>query len=155
MRRRRYLAAFGTAVSAAVAGCSGDGQSTETGTPTPVPTPSREDLVSEYRSQLDERNIDVQTIEWDGTTLGLEYYSDAGSTSAFREEVQHVAVAVANSYGRYYGIDVDRFETTAYAYNDDVLGEFYVEAAWVEQLGDREISEDEYLQRVRGTVESG
>lgn len=152
MRRRRYLALLGTAASAAVAGCSGDGQSTETGTPTPVPTPSREDLVAEYRLQLDERDINVQTIEWDGTTLRLEYYSDAGGTSAFREEVQHVAVAVANSYSRYKRIDVDRFETTAYAYNDDVLGEFYVESEWVDQLGDREISEDEYLQRVRDTV---
>ncbi|MFT4884083.1 MAG: hypothetical protein ACI8U4_001596 [Natronomonas sp.] len=152
MRRRRYLALLGTAATPAVAGCSGDGQPTETGTPTPVPTPSREDLVAEYRSQLDERDINVQTIEWDGAVLRLEYYSDAGSISAFREEVQHVAVAVANSYGRYTRIDVDRFETTAYAYNDDVLGEFYVESEWVDQLGDREISEDEYLQRVRDTV---
>lgn len=153
MRRRRYLALLGTATSAAVAGCSGGETSTETPTPTPLPTPTREDLVAEYRSQLDERDINVQTIEWADRTLLLEYYSDAGTSSAFREEVQHVAVAVANSYGRYTNIDVDRFETTAYAYNDDVLGEFYVKADWVEQLGNREISEEEYLQRVRETVE--
>lgn len=153
MRRRRYLALLGTATSAAVAGCSSGDTPTETPTPTPFPTPTREDLVAAYRSELNERDIDVQTIEWADSTLLLEYYSDAGTTSGFREEVQHVAVAVANSYGRYTGIDVDRFETTADAYNDDVLGAFYVEADWVEQLGNREISENEYLQRVQDTVE--
>ncbi|WP_336134667.1 hypothetical protein [Natronomonas amylolytica] len=148
MRRRRYLATLGTAASVAVAGCSGGGPPTET----PTPTPSREDLVERYRSELDGRDIDVRGIEDADRTLTLDYYSDAGSRSAFREEVQRVAAAAASAYGQYLNVDVDRFETTAYAYNDDVLGEFHVEADWVERLMSRELSESEYLQRVQNTV---
>ncbi|QLD86300.1 hypothetical protein HWV23_11385 [Natronomonas halophila] len=152
MRRRRYLALLGTAASAAVAGCSDGGSSTETPTPTPSPTPTREDLIERYRSELDGRDINVQRIQEDGPTLLLDYYSDAGSRSGFREEVQRVAAAAASAYGQYLNVEVDRFEVTGYAYNDDVLGEFHIEAAWVEQLMRRELSEAEYLQRVQNTV---
>jgi hypothetical protein len=152
MRRRRYLALLGTAASAAVAGCSDGGPSTETPTPTPVPTPTREDLAERYRSELDGRDINVQRIEADGATLLLDYYSNAGSRSGIREEVNRVAAAAASAYGQYLNVEVDRFETTAYAYNDDVLAEFHVEAVWVERLMRGELSESEYLQRVQNTV---
>jgi hypothetical protein len=150
MRRRRYLAVLGTGLSAAVAGC-GDGSSTET--PTPAPTPTREGLVAEYRAQLTDRDIDVQTIEWDGGTLRLEYYSDAGSRSGFVEEVQKVAAAVASAYGQYLSLGIDRFEMTADAYNDDVLAAFHVQPGWVERLMKREMTERAFLRRVRDTIE--
>lgn len=157
MRRRRYLVALGAAGSLALAGCGDppdvEGDVPDDSTPTRPPEPTREDLLAEFRSQLADRDIDVQTLEWDGDHLELEYYSDAGTGAEFSEEVQHVSVSVANSYGRYESLDVDRFDATAFAYNDDVLGEYYVEAEWVEELTAREIDEETYLERVRETVE--
>jgi hypothetical protein len=158
MRRRTLLAVLGSGL---LAGCNSPDEPTEspttaertattdTATATPTDTATPEPNYAEtFRSKV-ESQVAVLSLET-GEAADLAYTS----TASTREEVVTEMAYVAGYYADVVddGWPVSALRATPTRSDGVVIGEWRVESGWAESFNAGDLSDEEYLRKVLGTL---
>jgi hypothetical protein len=165
MHRRHYLAAATSALTIALAGCSG-GDGADGATPTPTEnTPTEETPddatpiepsgdIDVLRSALEDRDIDIDALFRDGPYITLDYFTQAESETdeQLDEEIVAVSQAFAETVDE-YDQGLETLECLALVNEGEFLDQFDIQAEWARSYAAGELSDEEYTQRVIDTLE--
>lgn len=139
MRRRRYLAIAGTAVTTALAGCSEDDD-------------GRDEFRADLADRLETGMVTIQSLEWDEDVLALEYSTEAEIEEDLVDDVAVIGGSVAGIYDE-HDVEIERFDAIAYDQDGDRFGTFWIDPEWAEQFKSDEISDVEYVEVIAETIE--
>lgn len=176
MHRRHYLAAAGSALTIAVAGCSnsngndGDEDGTD-GEPTGDQPPadrstdesSTDDESTEIgqgeniqtlQTELEDRDVDVHNLFRDGPFIVLDYFTAAEDENdeALDEEIVAISRAFAEVVEG-FDQDLDTMECLALVDEETYVDIFQIRAEWARQYAAGDLSDEEYTQNVVDTLE--
>ena len=136
MNRRTFITATGSVIGAGLAGCLEDTEVTAAG--------SDEQHVEELRSDVDDRGVEVHSVEVADAILTVQHGYEKPN-----DAVANVAMAFVDRVAQ--GWDVDRLDGYLRA-DGGTDYTWHAEAEWAQAYADGEIGPDEYGQRISGTV---
>jgi hypothetical protein len=108
--------------------------------------------VIEIAFNQSDRNISVVSAETQENVVNLRYVTTATNQSDVLYEIGFVGGAYAATLDE--GWDVDRMNVTAVTSAGKPVRTFYIESSWARQYINEEISTEEFVSQVRGTVET-
>ena len=146
--RRQLMAAAGSALAVAVAGCAGDSENGG-GSANSEPSAGENQQYAQNAIDVIDDNLGVDRWDLDGglDTLFVDFYT-SGSES---EDLQVVGGGFAGAVDA--GLSVERLAADALDGDGSSVYIFDVESADAQAFMDDEITEQEYLDRIAATIE--
>ena len=147
--RRQLMAAAGSALAVAVAGCAGDSDNGDGSGSSGEPSAGENQQYAENAIGVIDDNLGVDHWDLDDglDTLFVDFYSSGNET----EDLQVVGGGFAGAVDA--GLSVERLAADALDGDGSSVYIFDVEAADARAFMDDEISESEFLDRIAATIE--
>ena len=146
--RRQLMAAAGSALAVAVAGCAGDSGNGD-GSASSEPSAGENEQYAQNAIDVIDDNLGVDRWDLDAglDTLFVDFYTSGNQT----EDLQVVGGGFAGAVDA--GLSVERLAADALDADGSSVYIFDVESADAQAFMDDEISEQEYIDRIAATIE--
>lgn len=157
MTRRRVLAAAaGLAIPLAGCGSSGESEAeaaTDTTTETTTTTSDVAAIEAYLRGALTDAGLRDVSVNAYSEMVTLDYATDADTQPELAAEIGTVAGEYLNLIE--YGYDPATLKASVYdAQTDREAGEYWIERVWADAVREGDITRDEFLRRIFGSIET-
>lgn len=138
MNRRTFLTLSGVALTATVAGCLGED--------------SQDAFQSTFESSIEgqeedgdlDHDLSLDSTSWDGDVFVVDYFANVNDEEEIEETMGPIGGAASGAYTAHEP-DIDRIDATLLDPDDEsTVGTYEIQADWIRQFADDEISASEY-----------